>query len=208
MSALAKVGPATAAVLLAGLMLAGCTAIPDSAKPEALYGGTPAPASPEAAFPDLRSVPAKAPQTTPPAEQQRIADGLADDGADAARDSEHPAALDRDPERRAPLPAHGQELEGTDAQVRTAADERARPEHRSRAESECCSWLTVTSVADWRHDASRRRFAPPQYEEVRRHLIMRNSPKGCVSKNRRPFTNALHRWQLARQLRTGAGLTE
>ncbi|MEQ8283268.1 MAG: hypothetical protein RIC04_10065 [Parvibaculum sp.] len=79
MSALAKVGPATAAVLLAGLMLAGCTAIPDSAKPEALYGGTPAPASPEAAFPDLRSVPAKAPQTTPPAEQQRIADGLADD---------------------------------------------------------------------------------------------------------------------------------
>ncbi|MBX3488061.1 MAG: hypothetical protein KF769_06450 [Parvibaculum sp.] len=79
MSALAKVGPATAAVLLAGLALGGCSMISDDAKPEALYGGTPAPASADATFPDLRSVPQSAPQVTSPAEQQQIADGLADD---------------------------------------------------------------------------------------------------------------------------------
>ncbi|MDP2123751.1 MAG: hypothetical protein Q8J92_05155 [Parvibaculum sp.] len=83
MSAQAKTGPATAAVLLAGLMLAGCSAMSDSAKPEAMYGGAPAPASADATFPDLRSVPKQAPEATPPAEQQRIADGLADDRTQA-----------------------------------------------------------------------------------------------------------------------------
>lgn len=82
MSAQAKVGPAVAAALLAGL-LAGCSAISDTAKPEAMYGGTPAASPADATFPDLRSVPAARPEVTSLAEQQQIVQGLADDREEA-----------------------------------------------------------------------------------------------------------------------------
>lgn len=82
MSAQAKTGPAMAAALLAGL-LAGCSAISDTAKPEAMYGGTPAAAPADATFPDLRSVPETRPAVTPPAEQRQIAQGLAEDREEA-----------------------------------------------------------------------------------------------------------------------------
>ena len=79
MSAQAKMGPAIATVLLAGLLTAGCSGLTD----QALYGGTPAAAAPDATFPDLRSVPQTAPQTTSPEAQQQIAGDLAADRAQA-----------------------------------------------------------------------------------------------------------------------------
>lgn len=79
MSAQAKLGPAVAAVLLAGLLAGGCSAISDTVKPDAMYGGTPAASAKGTTFPDLRSVPEARPEVASAAEQQQMAEGLAAD---------------------------------------------------------------------------------------------------------------------------------
>lgn len=77
-AAVARVG-GLAAVLLAASLGAGCSYFSDDAKPDAMYGGTPAEAPDNAAFPDLRDVPDTRPQTTPLNEREGIADGLVAD---------------------------------------------------------------------------------------------------------------------------------
>tara|TARA_R110002110_G_scaffold162208_2_gene361384 strand:+ start:83 stop:721 length:639 start_codon:yes stop_codon:yes gene_type:complete len=74
-AAVARVG-GLAAVLLAASLGAGCSYFSDDAKPDAMYGGSPAEAPAGAAFPDLRDVPETRPQTTPLDEREGIADGL------------------------------------------------------------------------------------------------------------------------------------
>ena len=71
-----------AALIMAGA-LAGCSAISDEAKPDAAYGGTPAAAPEDAAFPDLRDVPQTPPAATPLEEREELAKGLAADRQNA-----------------------------------------------------------------------------------------------------------------------------
>jgi len=75
---------AGAAALVAGA-LAGCSAIPDDAKPSPVYGQTkPAEAQPGSnSFPDLAKVPSSAPAATPKDQQEDIARSLAADRAAA-----------------------------------------------------------------------------------------------------------------------------
>lgn len=67
------------AALLAATLATGCSAISDDAKPDAVYGGTPAPAPADAAFPDLRDVPTERPAATPLDERKDLAKELAAD---------------------------------------------------------------------------------------------------------------------------------
>lgn len=75
------------ALLIAGL--AGCSAVPDWAKPGDVFGDGQAAESPSGAggFPALANVPNEKPATTSPAQQKDIANGLAADRA-AARHSD------------------------------------------------------------------------------------------------------------------------
>lgn len=76
------------ALLVAGL--AGCSAVPDWAKPSAIYGDTPASESTSDAegFPELADVPGKRPTASSKAGQQEIADSLAADRAAAKHTDE------------------------------------------------------------------------------------------------------------------------
>lgn len=73
------------ALLMAGAMMTGCSAVSDDAKPEAMYGGTPSSGAADAVFPDLRSVPQQRPDASTPEERQELASDLAADRAQAAR---------------------------------------------------------------------------------------------------------------------------
>lgn len=70
---------AVAAAMVSGL--AACSAIPDSAKPGAVYGeATPAPTQPgTVGFPDLANVPDQKPKVTSSSDQKAIAESLAED---------------------------------------------------------------------------------------------------------------------------------
>ncbi|MFZ2468140.1 MAG: hypothetical protein WAW54_07075, partial [Parvibaculum sedimenti] len=70
---------------LVAAALAGCSAIPDDAKPASVYGESkPAAAQPGAdSFPDLANVPTKAPAATSRQQQEDIAKSLAADRAAA-----------------------------------------------------------------------------------------------------------------------------
>lgn len=74
---------AVAAAMVSGL--AACSAIPDSAKPGAVYGeATPAPTQPgTVGFPDLADVPDQKPKVTSSSDQKAIAESLAEDRAAA-----------------------------------------------------------------------------------------------------------------------------
>ncbi|ABS64551.1 hypothetical protein Plav_2944 [Parvibaculum lavamentivorans DS-1] len=70
---------ACGAALMVATLASGCSAISDDAKPEAVYGGTPAPAPEGAAFPDLRDVPTERPAALPLEERKGLAEGLVAD---------------------------------------------------------------------------------------------------------------------------------
>lgn len=70
---------ASVAALFMAAAVSGCSAFSDDAKPEAVYGGTPAEAPADATFPDLRDVPAERPAATPLEERKDIAEGLVAD---------------------------------------------------------------------------------------------------------------------------------
>lgn len=72
-----------AAVLIMAGVAGGCSMLSDDAKPDAAYGGTPAAAPADAAFPDLRDVPEQQPAATPLEERKDIAKGLAADRKNA-----------------------------------------------------------------------------------------------------------------------------
>lgn len=76
-------GCGVAAVLVMAGLAGGCSMLSDDAKPDAAYGGTPAPAPADAAFPDLRDVPEQPPAATPLEERKDIAKGLAADRQNA-----------------------------------------------------------------------------------------------------------------------------
>ena len=78
---------AVAAAMVSGL--AACSAIPDSAKPGAVYGeATPSPTQPgTVGFPDLANVPDQKPKVTNSSDQKAIAESLAEDRA-AAREGD------------------------------------------------------------------------------------------------------------------------
>lgn len=89
LAAKARTGVAAAALLMAGtILLAGCSAVSDDAKPEAMYGGTPSRAAADAVFPDLRSVPQQRPAASTPEERKEVARELAADREEAARAEE------------------------------------------------------------------------------------------------------------------------
>lgn len=81
--AAARVRALAAAMLMAGLV-AGCSSVSDTNKPDAMYGGAPSQAAADTVFPDLRSVPQQRPEVATPAERQQMAAGLAEDRASAA----------------------------------------------------------------------------------------------------------------------------
>lgn len=70
---------ACAAALFMAVLAAGCSAFSDDVKPDAVYGGTPAPAPADAAFPDLRDVPEERPAVMPLDERKELAEGLVAD---------------------------------------------------------------------------------------------------------------------------------
>ena len=79
---------AAAALMIAAL--AGCSAVPDWAKPSAIFGDSKAAESPadSSGFPELANVPDQKPGTTSPAQQKEIANSLAADRADAKHTDE------------------------------------------------------------------------------------------------------------------------
>jgi hypothetical protein len=83
LAAKARAGAAAAALLMAGAMLAGCSAVSDDAKPDAMYGGTPSQATADAVFPDLRSVPQQRPAASTLEERKDVARDLAADREEA-----------------------------------------------------------------------------------------------------------------------------
>lgn len=88
LAAKARTGVAAAALLMAGAMLAGCSAVSDDTKPDAMYGGTPSQATADVVFPDLRSVPQQRPATSTLEERKDVARDLAADREEAARAEE------------------------------------------------------------------------------------------------------------------------
>lgn len=83
-AAKSRAGAVAAAAVLVAFAMAGCSSVSDANKPDAMYGGAPSQASADAVFPDLRSVPQERPAATTPAEREAIAEGLAQDRANAA----------------------------------------------------------------------------------------------------------------------------
>ena len=105
MVAAAARGRGFAAVLIMAGALAGCSALSDDSKPEAAYGGTPAAAPEDAAFPDLRDVPQTQPAATPLDERKDVAKGLAADRQNALHSDQ---ALRGGTEAPAPAPVVAQ----------------------------------------------------------------------------------------------------